>query len=325
MPILFTQQTRPDPRPSQERDIATVTWTSGSGTETILSDWREGCTLGAGAKGLGMPQYQLYLRESGALDGDVVTGVRAKSRQIFLPIVVYGDDRADALAKRARLADAFDPLEVNRGGEGVLSVAEPGAEPRRIRAYYVEGMEGAEGRDEAGWNWARFGITLHAAEPYWQGPEITRGWGAGITADPVFPLGVPPAYPLRARNVQTIGASVSVVCPGDARSYPRWTITGPAASGVRLVNRGLGAEWRLERPLEAGDVVVVDCHPRRRTATLGGTNLWPDLAPGSQLWPLVPGANEVDMLLGDVGEATRVELSFVPLYKTAYAVRAGRS
>ncbi|RKS68987.1 tail protein [Actinomadura pelletieri DSM 43383] len=325
MPILITQQTRPDPGPSPERELATVTWTSGSGTETILSDWRQGYTLGAGAKGLGMPQYQLYLRESGALDGDVVTGVRAKARQIFLPIVVYGEDRAEALAKRALLADAFDPLEVNRGGEGVLTVAEPRTEPRRIRAYYVEGMEGSEGRDEAGWNWARFGITLHAAEPYWQGPEITRSWGAGISADPVFPLGVPPAYPLRARNVQTIGESVRVECPGDARSYPRWTISGPAASGVRFVNRDLGAEWRLDRPLQAGDVVVVDCHPRRRTVTLGETNLWPDLAPGAQLWPLVPGVNEIDMLLGDVGETTRVELSFVPLHKTAYAVRAGLS
>ncbi|WP_157407440.1 phage distal tail protein [Actinomadura atramentaria] len=318
MPILYTPPQSPTGPPiTAEKETATVTWTSRSGVETIISDWRRGFLITAGAKGLGMPQYQLYLRESGALDGDVVTGVRAKPREIFLPIAVFGADRAEALARRARLAAVLDPLSVNGGGEGILSVAEPGAQPRSIRAYYTEGMEGTEGKDEAGWNWAKFGITLHASEPYWQGVETSMRWGIGGAEETFLPIG-PPKY-LKVRTAQVIGTSMPISCPGDVRSYPRWTIRGPVASGARFVNQTLGVSWQLNRALAGTDVVVVDTRPRARTIVLNGTeNLWPSLQPASDLWPLAPGENVVDMEVGGAGDTTSVELSFVPLYKTAY-------
>ncbi|HEX2315161.1 MAG TPA: hypothetical protein VHJ17_15570 [Thermomonospora sp.] len=321
MPIIHTGQPGSGPPPSgPARETATVIWTAASGEQTILSDWRQGYVLSSGAKGLGMPQYQLYLRESGGIDGDVVTGVRARAREIFLPIVVYGRDRADALRRRALLADAFDPLGVNGGGEGVLTVVETGLEPRRIRAYYTEGMEGGEGRDEAGVTWARFGISLHAAEPYWHGDEVTASWGVPGGEQPFLPVG-PPHY-LKVRTAQIIQPNMVIDCPGDARSYPRWTIRGPLSTGALFRNRtGQTVSWQLNRALQSGDTVVVDCHPRRRSITLNGTeNLWPSLTPNSQLWPLAPGRNVVDMVVNGVADGTSVELAFVPLYKTAYPV-----
>ncbi|MFI6516853.1 phage distal tail protein [Spirillospora sp. NPDC050679] len=320
MPIIYTGRGGPSvPPTTPEKEIASVTWTSPDGTETVLSGWRDGLILTAGAKGLGMPQYQLYMRESGALDGDVVTGVRAKARELFLPIAVYGEDRADALDKRAALARAFDPIEVNGGGEGVLTVTEPGSEPRSIRAYYSEGMEGAEGRDEAGWNWAKFGITLHAAEPYWSGEPSERFWGPKKADQTFLPVG-PPEF-LKVSNSQVIGTGMVIDCPGDARSYPRWTLKGPIGAGAEFANRTLGVRWKLNRALTAGDTVVVDCHPRKRTVLRGAENLWPQLEPTSQLWPLRPGRNVVDMLVPDVGATTSVRLEYVPLYKTAYPAR----
>lgn len=323
MPIIYTGQPGSGPPPaSTEWETATVTWTAPSGQVTILSDWRQGYVLTSGAKGLGMPQYQLYLRESGGIDGDVVTGVRARPREIFLPLLVYGRDRADALRKRALLADAFDPLNVNGGGEGLLTVAETGLEARSIRAYYTEGMEGGEGRDEAGLNWARFGISLHAAEPYWHGEEARRTWSVGSGTETFLPVG-PPNY-LKVRSAQIIEPGVAIDCPGDARSYPRWTIRGPLNSGAVFRNRtGRTVSWQLNRALQADDTVVVDCHPRRRSITLNGTeNLWPSLSAGSQLWPLAPGRNTVDMVVTGAGDGTSVELTFVPLYKTAYPAAA---
>ncbi|WP_415840944.1 hypothetical protein, partial [Nocardiopsis rhodophaea] len=142
-----------------------ITWTSASGRVTVLTDWAGGYTLLEGARGLGMPEYEYYRRESGVLDGDQVAGVRALPREIFLPVKIHGKDRADIIHRRRALARDLDPFTAHGGGRGTLAVTEFDGTTRRITAHYTSGAEGDMGRDNEGLLWATFGLKFQAEQP----------------------------------------------------------------------------------------------------------------------------------------------------------------
>lgn len=312
MPLLARSEVATPELPAFDR-APTVTWTSAAGRETVLSAWDQGYILMPGARGLGMAPITLYRRESGALDGLVVTGVRANAREVFLPLRIYGDDRAHALERRRQLATDLDPMEVNGGGPGTLELAEQDGSKRRITCYYTSGMEGAEGRDEAGLEWANLGLTFLAPDPFWRGATITQDWRTSTTEGLFLPL-----FPLRVRNSQIVGEGMTIHNPGTARAWPIWSIDGPVGTGMILRSNTLGQELQLNAAFLLDDTVEIDTRPRIKTVRKNGvTNLYPNLQLGSKLWPLVPGDNDVDIVVTGTTTDTLVSLTFEPLDLTS--------
>lgn len=315
MPLLATSQAIPTPvDPGLAVDQApTVTWTSAAGRETILSAWDHGYILQPGARGLGMAPITLYRRESGALDGLVITGVRAAARELFLPVRIYGEDRAEALERRRQLATDLDPMDVNGGGAGTLELAEQDGTKRRITCWYQSGMEGAEGRDEAGLAWANLGLTFLAPDPFWRQDTVTLEWRTTSAGGLWLPI-----LPLRARDSQIVGTGMTIHNPGSARTWPIWNINGPVGTGMVLRSNTLGQELQLNAAFLLGDTVTIDTRPRIKTVRKNGTtNLYPDLQLGSKLWPLAPGDNDIDIVVSGTTSDTLVQLTFEPLDLTS--------
>ncbi|WP_160051298.1 phage tail domain-containing protein [Nocardiopsis sp. FR26] len=319
MPIVYLPPTPPGrpgvglpPRPP---DYTTrITWTSSAGRVTTLTDWRDGYTLLDGARGLGMPEYEFYRRVSGVLDGDQVAGVRALSREIFLPIRVHGRDRGDIIDRRRRLAADLDPMDVNGGGRGVLTVKEFDGTSRRIVAHYEAGAEGEMARDVEGLLWATFGLTFRAEQPFWELDPVEIIY-RGPANDGRSWL---PILPLQVRESAAIGPGMGIRVAGSVRTWPVWTLKGPIAPGARLENVTTGKWMEITAPLESGDELVIDTRPRRKSVRLNGDRAYQHLAhPGSTLWPLPPGANTVDVTASGLAEESRLILRYTPLAPTA--------
>ncbi|USY23215.1 phage tail family protein [Nocardiopsis exhalans] len=285
-----------------------LTWTGAGGQVIRLTDDEAGYLLLPGVRGLELPGYLHHERESGALDGSIITGTRALPREIYLPVYVHGRNRSEAVARRRALALAMHPASPE-GGPGVLEVADRSGTRRSIQARYVEGMAGDEGTDLAGAYWATYGVLLTAEQPYWELAPVRRTWRIDGTHHTWLPL-----PPLRVRGSQVIGDGMSITNPGSARAWPVWTITGPVASGTVMRSRTLGQELELDLALADGQSVTIDTRPRRKSVRdQHGRNQFGRLKRGSRLWPLAPGPNTVDVVLGGADAGASLELEFVPL------------
>jgi len=99
-----------------------------------------------------------------------------------------------------------------------------------------------------------------------------------------------------ASNASSVGA-FTVTTDGHAEAWPIVTFTGPITN-PSLENRTLGPALRFIYTLGAGETLVVDTDPRRRTIRLNSqANRYSALDwTSSTWWPLLPGANA--LLLG---------------------------
>jgi hypothetical protein len=280
--------------------------------EVPLSDIDAGYAVLDGIRGLAMPTYQLYQSES-LLDGAVFRGTRTEAREIFLPIYLEAPTRGEVLAKRRQLAQAFSPTEGDGGGDGILTLAEASGERRRIRARYVSGMDGPEGGGDTGLDWATYGLTLLAAQPYWERDPIAYRWALEPPTGTWLPI-----LPIEVRESDVVGEGMIIRNPGSVRSWPVWTITGPLGGTAIMRNATTGQSLEFAAALADGEQIVIDTRPRRKTVRDGdGENRFSSLGLGSVLWPLAPGENAVDILLTGLGAGSRLELELTPWELTA--------
>lgn len=313
MPILVGPAVLPLPPPSgpvagtMPLEAPTVTWTDPAGVVTTFTDRSNGWLLQPGATGLDMPAYSFVTDESPDIDGEAVRQVRAEAKSIMLPVAFWSDDsRAAYLARRRALISQLNP----KRGPGLLSVIQPDGETRSIPAYYASGIEGNEATDQAGMRWSQTALTFTAPSPYWLGDQVTASWqvAPGGTWLPILPLAV--------QDSQVLGA-VTVTSDGDDDAYPVWTVTGPATV-ISLSNATTGASLTLTYTMAGSDTVVIDTRQRQQTVLLNGvTNLWPDLADDSSLWPLIPGENLLSLEIDGATSATVVEMSYQLRYLAA--------
>jgi phage-related protein len=310
MPILVPSVAVPPeeqhgpPWPMLINQMPAVTFTDPAGTVTHLSDWENGWLLQPGAKGLDMPQYQFTTDESPGIDGYELRSVRAQGKEIILPLAFWMNDSRQAYLQRRRgFIRSLNP----KRGVGTLTLTQPDGDFRTIRAYYTGGLEGDESLDAAGERWCVNAITFGCPSPYWIGAEVTQTWKAasGGTFLPFLPLTV--------GDSQVLG-EVTVDNDGDDTAFPVWTVAGPATS-ISLTNHTTDQVLVLTRTITGPDTIVIDTRERQQTALLNGvTNLWPDLSSASELWPLEPGINDLELIVSGSTGATSVHLSYQPRY-----------
>lgn len=260
-----------------------------------------------GATGLGMMPFDLATTPAAARSGSILTGVSARQREVFVPLLLSGPSFLEVRRRLATLASRMDP----RDGDGELRLLYPDGSGRRLVCRYAGGLEGSEG-DDAWQRELRVGLSFLAPDPAWLDTRsVTERWVAG---SPVafFPL----KFPAKLAASKVLG-SVTITMPGDDDAYPLWTITGPA-TGFTLTNSTLGAALTVTHALQAGDTVVVDTRPDRLLITKGATNLWQYASANPELWPLRPGTNTVTLQVDGSGAGTSVTLEATPRYKTAW-------
>jgi hypothetical protein len=289
----------------------TVTWTSSSGRITPLSDFddpRSGAFVMPGVAGTGLPEYTRYSDESPAFDGSVVRGVRAGQRQITIPLHLWRPDRPSCLARFHGLVQDLNPMF----GPGTLAFTEADGSTRRISAYYSDGLNVQDDDDRTGRHWMTVVLTFVAPSPYFIGEDKTVTFHVGGGAGTFLPI-----LPWRVKDSQVLG-SVKVINLGEVRTYPVWTIRGPATAAT-ISNTTTGESFVLTRTLSSSDTAVIDTREGVKSALLNGsTNLWPNLNSTAVLWPLNPGENSLSLNVTGTSEDSSVQLSYTSRYLTAY-------
>lgn len=316
MPLLVGHVAAPPtPQPTLASDLAVATWTAPDGTQWVLTHPPNGWFTVPGPAGLGISAVGM------ATDANPRGGARVRHQQpgpklITWPLYVEGANHAELLARWRALALAFaQTQDLTADGTytpGTLRVARPDGSAREIAAFLQSGFEG---EPERGWRDDLVVLTLFCEDPFWRGTvaeTVVREFSTGVPfLDP---------YPTVSSS-QVLGES-TIVNPGDVIAWPEWTITGPT-SLVTATNLTTGEEFVVDPDFDGGgslgvgETVTITTDPPTVRGPAG--EIWTGAInwPGAQLWGLRRGVNDVEFTMAGASAGSRIQLSYVPRYKSA--------
>ncbi|WP_433329949.1 phage distal tail protein [Spirillospora sp. CA-294931] len=309
MPLLAGAQTGPGPNPPgfDWPQPLRLVYIDPDGVEWDLSDLA-GPVQVTGVAGIGSPPVSLagFTTPSGAM---LAQNYRGTGRAVIVGIIAGADTQAEFLELQDRLADALWTERLGEPAPGTLRVQRPDGTARQLRVLVTAGPEQADDdRDKSGLTWTSFPITFRSIDAFWAdaAPTVLTFQSATGAA------GVPPMPPVALAPYAVLG-NLTVTNTGKAETWPLWKITGPGTP--TLTNTTLGRAFGLDVALSAGETVTINTGPDGEAYAIDqdGDDRWEDLVKSSprDLWPLVKGTNQLNLVLAGSSAASKIELSYV--------------
>lgn len=260
--------------------------------DTIPLDGSEGIILEAGFRGAGLVPTEVRVFES-AGDGGVWRSSRRGTRELDLPIVVYGTDRGDVETKLRRLAAA---LSDRIGAPKLQAVYSDGEGPYDIQVHYTGGGETTFGED-ANATYCRWPITVTAPIPYWESQDSESVF---LGSSPDTRGLLPRLHNLPVKSSQVIG-QFRVENRGDVDSFPVWTFRGPLTSVT--VTSAQSQSFAYVDPIALGEVITIDTFNATVTDQ-DGVNMYASLGPSPKLFAIPAGTSTLNIeAIGTVPDA----------------------
>lgn len=276
----------------------------GSNGDTIQLADDGDFVLASGVTGFGIPSTSVRIDES-AGDGGTWRHTKRGIRDLDLPIVILGTDRADVETKLRRLARLLQ----DRNGATRIVADYSDDSSLFLEAHYVGGAETQFGSDASG-TFCRWVVQMQAPQPYWQtlneeSFSITSGnTGRGL---------LPELTKLKVSSSQTLGV-VNVNNSGDVAVFPRWVIRGAVSNLV--ISNGVQS-FSFPDPILAGSTYTVDTATGTVTNDLG-QNIYSLLGAAPKLFELPPGQTTVTVTGTDSSPETRVTAYYSPRYEVIH-------
>lgn len=233
-----------------------------------------------------------------------VVGVRAQQRILTWPVRVRAGTHLEFLAKWRALGVAF--AKTRRLGPGLFRLTRPDGTAREALAYYQSGWDGEPGQ---GHTFDTPVLNLLVPDGFWRDArpvELSREYGSSVDYLAPFP---------NLSSGEVLGAT-QITNPGQVEAWPTWRIDGPATQVV-AVNNTLGKTFTVNHDLAAGEHIDITTRPGRVTGPAGEMLSGALQRPGSNLWRLEPGVNDVTFTVSGSAAGTKITLSFYPRYETA--------
>lgn len=271
---------------------------TGANGDTITFD-NTTYTLTDGLKGFGVPSTKVRIQES-AGDGGIFRHTKRAIREIDLPIVIIGTDRADTETKLRRLSNILQ----NTAGATTLTATYANGDVYYLSVYYMGGAETVFGSD-AGSTYARWVITLQAANPFWTStaPQTFRvvqsNAGRGL---------LPRLSRLQVTSTDAIGTVTVSNTTGDVPSFPVWKVYGPLTN-LTVYTGTTG--FTYSGSLTASDVLTIDT----ATGTVvdgSGVNKYANLASAPKFFALPPGTTSINVNGSGATSATVISCTYYP-------------
>lgn len=257
----------------------------------------------AGPAGLLMPPVSLSSRELPLRAGSRLQGVRVATREFDLPLLIKAASLAAVVDTHEQLLTWVDPTR----GDVAWRVTRPDGTRRELLCTYLAGLEGEETLENGVETWWEGVATFRAHEPYWRDVDPTVWtYAVDALAGSWFPM----TFPVRLAGSQVFRVT-GVVNSGSAEAYPTWTIVGPGTDPV-LRNLTTGKHLGLALALAAGESLIVDTAPLVELPIRdgGGNSRFDAVTSGSERWPLIRGANSLQIELTGANADSRVTLEY---------------
>jgi len=186
---------------------------------------------------------------------------------------------------------------------GTLIIQRPNGASRQISVYTTSGLD----TPEVGLNNTLiYSLSLSTPDPYWY--DLTP---QQLVFNLNYATGILPLLPITLAG-STVFGSTTINNPATANAYPVWVITGPGTP--TMTNNTTGLKWSMNTAIPAGQVVTVDTRRGKQAAvnSTTGNSVWDQLVYSSlrQLWPFVPGNNNITISMAGATAATQVQLSW---------------
>lgn len=303
MPLLVKQPVTHVPLPVHPVPLG-LTYVDPDGRAWALTDRSSGVVAlaCAGISGPSVSATSVNLPGGGASP----QSYRPAARTITLGIFTEGATQAEFLERQDRWARAIWNERLGNPAPGLLVLARPDGTSRQISVMCIDGGDQSDDDPtKSGLTWSTYALTFAAGDPLWADSDaIELSFGSSSAA------GVPPMPPIVLAPATLLGDN-QVVNSGDADSYPLWTIHGPGQP--TLTNNTTGRSFGLDVTLGSSEVVVVDTRaPNQSAVDQDGDDRWGDLVKSSprDLWPLVPGTNDLNLSISGSGAGSKITLSY---------------
>ncbi len=252
-------------------------------------------TLSQGSTVRAVGRNRVTSRSVGAtIPGETVTNVRARPRDIAVPVVIHGETEAD-LENAINSLDGF--LNSIEGPSRIVWTRAAGNE-REITAHYLTGAETIRIVDLDNHRHVEAQLVFRAHFPYWRDFAGEHIGSVGTFLD-------------------SAGAGIThttLTNDGTIRTWPQIIIDGPCEN-IELANVATGQVLRVTEILAVGQTVRIQTDPRFRAVYLD--DVWqPSVLDPSRadMWPLLPGDNPIVLSARSPGDAGAWQISWQRLY-----------
>jgi hypothetical protein len=258
-----------------------------------------------GAIGFGMGPVSFESSAILAGHGSILLGKRIDERDMLVPVLVDASTPDELLRFREHLRRALSPLDERRLYLRIEVVGREGY--REIEVHYKDGL-GGDAASSFG-TWQSLGLEFRAFDALWRGsPE---SWDRAVQQSTKPFLGGSSFFPVELSG-STVSGRLEVFVAGDAPTWPVWTVVPPGNS-VTLTHVGTGKTFALTGTLT--ETTTIDMSTWNVTSASWPNNELYDRVPlTSEPFPLLPGRNELDLLMPGATSASRVTLTYRPQY-----------
>jgi hypothetical protein len=228
----------------------------------------------------------------------------AGSREVFWPVKVWSDAGSREWVERDRAF--WRTLQPSR--TGVWTVTHPDGAKRSLTLRVAGDGDPSFDTIPSLRGWAKYGITLVADQPYWEGEPVMRTW-AQANQQPFMPATAGAGYTISSGSPLE---TATITNPGDVETFLRWEVAGPCTSVTVGVN---GATIIAPVTLDAGEVMVIDTDPEVQAAYVGDTDVTIQLTKAE--FAPIPSGESVELSLFMTGTGT-IQAELTPLFERAW-------
>jgi hypothetical protein len=282
----------------------TITLIGADGTRRILACSTDPYQLGVDAQLWGTAPYAHATRAVAGIPGERIDSVQALPRTFALPVEVSATTELGIDQQLAALGELLDPAHDVR-----IRVRRSDGTEREISARCTSGRTAiaALARNGVDTRNVRVPLVFTAHFPFWR----------ETTASPLQ------SGPTTFQDGLGGGINTATVTNPGVTCWPDFTATG-YAENLEVMNLTTGQVWRVLEILQVGATLQVVTDPRSAGVYLNGVLAWnvagvEVLDPLSELWPLLPGPNEIQFRANTptgaeaIGQLT---IRWHPIYET---------
>lgn len=286
----------------------------------LFSNGQTPFTLLEGVEGFGLPELDYKTVEHPGGVGSVLQGTRVKEREIYLPLHIQGANQDEVMRHWAALQRMVHP----GGGGCILEITPENKDSRRIEVLYKDGLQGNFGSTYRKF-WYTFGLKLVALSPYWMGWAEVFVWRTQTNSKPFISGGeqvkTHKFFPV-ILDASAVATGKRVIIYSDRPVSPVWSVHGPITD--LKIQDGDNNMLGFSGTIAPGDSLTIDTGTYGMSYVRGGQiqpaddSLYARLGDGSEMFQLPPGESSIRVSGSGMTNASRIELSYIPLYLSGY-------